>query len=452
MMNHLIVSVSNPHHCHAWEYLLQQIYPNLRVHVVDEDWEGKAGNGLGTLYAFHKTQKKHNLIADMEQGASVTIYHTAGSGKRLYPLVATENNNKGAVQLPALTDDRPLTLLEAVIRQTISLAHPGRLTVFWGDQLFFPTVRPRAPQTAIEIFSKELPFPNHSLWQERHLNRYGLIAHNARKEVLLFDKIEEANFLELIDNKIIDPKGSFATSLGCFSLEINLLQQLLHLFRDEILEKKGSADTDPHFWMPLILDRETYLQLTGSSMESHYQKMRNGISLSQPIFDTINIGGDSPWWDFGSTVSYFNSCKALTSPEGQSLRDFFELDPTPSPYLDIDKSSILINCSIGRGYIRNSVLMNVVADEIDVEESILIGARAPKIFSHKSLGYKIRDQEPINLTDGSVRSDWFNPQTKEWVILETHQQSCGKEDWEKLIGNNPYRWSEVESINTRPPL
>lgn len=448
-LNHLIVSVSTPRHAQAWEVLLRRSYPNLQIHVVDEDWQGKAGNGLGTLYAFHKANQRSDLIAEMEKGASVTIYHTAGSAKRLYPLVAVENNNKGALQLPSLKEGRPLTLLEAVIQQTMPLAEPGRLSVFWGDQLFFPSIKPRAAKAAIEIFSKKISFPTPSQWEKNHLERYGLIARSHQK-TLLFDKISRQKFQQLIDQQTIDSKNTFATSLGCFSINIEMLQHLLDLFDNELQEKRGNADTDPHFWMPLILDQETYLQLRGDPMKSHYQRMQKGIPHSQSLFDTIDIGADGSWWDFGSTSNYFDSVMALTRPEGQPLREFFQITKPTYPSLDIDPSSVLINCSIGKGRIRNSVLVNVVADEINIEDSVLIGAGAQKISSYQSLGYKIRDRQQINLSKGSVRSDWFNPRTNEWVILETTKERCGKEDWEQLIGNNAYRWSEVEMINSGP--
>ncbi len=51
---------------------------------------------------------------------SCAMYHTAGKGTRLAPLPASEVNNKPGVKLPALAtnEDRPLSILEAVIKQT----------------------------------------------------------------------------------------------------------------------------------------------------------------------------------------------------------------------------------------------------------------------------------------------------------------------------------------------
>lgn len=78
------------------------------VLAVSEDWNdaGGAGNGLGTLYAWHKAVAlagekvgaDWNLNDELSQGRiSAALYHTAGKGTRLAPLPAGENNNKPGV-------------------------------------------------------------------------------------------------------------------------------------------------------------------------------------------------------------------------------------------------------------------------------------------------------------------------------------------------------------------
>lgn len=84
--------------------------PYPMVLAVSEDWGGSgAGNGLGTLYAYHKAvalaQSKHSvdLAKALEaKEISVALYHTAGKGTRMAPLPASENNNKPGVVSVAL--------------------------------------------------------------------------------------------------------------------------------------------------------------------------------------------------------------------------------------------------------------------------------------------------------------------------------------------------------------
>lgn len=81
------------------------------------------------------------------EGKSIALYHTAGKGTRLAPLPGAENNNKPGVKLPGSVTlssgtSARITILESVIKQTgcYAKSRPGRLSVFWGDQVFIPTV------------------------------------------------------------------------------------------------------------------------------------------------------------------------------------------------------------------------------------------------------------------------------------------------------------------------
>ncbi|KAL3915077.1 MAG: hypothetical protein SGARI_008267, partial [Bacillariaceae sp.] len=118
------------------------------VIAVSEDWNnsGGAGNGLGTLYAWQKACKyaQEKFSVDLnallqEDKISAALYHTAGKGTRMAPLPASENNNKPGVKLPF---PKALTVLEAVVRQTgiYAASRKGRLSVYWGDQVFLPSV------------------------------------------------------------------------------------------------------------------------------------------------------------------------------------------------------------------------------------------------------------------------------------------------------------------------
>lgn len=105
---------------------------------------------LGTLYAFQKsaalakTRFGRDILAELTSGGiSVGLYHTAGKGTRLAPLPGSENNNKPGVKLPTTIpiagQQAPITILEAVIKQTgcYAKSRRGRLSVFWGDQVIF---------------------------------------------------------------------------------------------------------------------------------------------------------------------------------------------------------------------------------------------------------------------------------------------------------------------------
>ena len=161
------------------------------VLCVHEDWNGGAGNGLGTLYAFQKAAAKAtttgvDLAAAMKDGAAVALYHTAGKGTRLAPLPGAENNNKPGVKLPALLtvngELAPITVLECVMRQTSSYAavRKGRCSVFWGDQIFVPSCGIAPSSMPADILAALRPWPSKAEWEAEALHQYGLIAVDAR--------------------------------------------------------------------------------------------------------------------------------------------------------------------------------------------------------------------------------------------------------------------------------
>eukprot|EP00966_Prymnesium_polylepis_P024954 575494-Prymnesium_polylepis.1 len=160
--DYVIVCCSNLSAENFWQKRLEHTLVEVTgkagsVLCVHEDWNGGAGNGLGTLYAFQKAAAKagKDLVAEMKAGKSVAIYHTAGKGTRLAPLPGAENNNKPGVKLSGLVKVdgklQAITVLESVMRQTSAYAklRPGRCSVYWGDQVCAartPLPRARAPK------------------------------------------------------------------------------------------------------------------------------------------------------------------------------------------------------------------------------------------------------------------------------------------------------------------
>lgn len=214
------------------------------VLVVHEDWNGGAGNGLGTLYAFQKASDKGaaagiDLKAKLDAGGSVAIYHTAGKGTRLAPLPGAENNNKPGVKLPSLLPigDKfePITVLEAVMRQTSSYApvRGGRVSVFWGDQVFVPSAGIKATTHAADILAALRPMPTKAEWEGEELHQYGLIAVDSSGDAMQLEKVTYDVATQYLPKDVT----SVGTSLGSFSMSAALINALLVEFASELAEK-----------------------------------------------------------------------------------------------------------------------------------------------------------------------------------------------------------------------
>lgn len=133
------------------------------------------------MYAYTKAAKLAKQLYDIDINEkllsaefSIGLFHTAGKGTRLAPLPGAENNNKPGVKLPAsiqLGDGTAsITILEAVIKQTGSYAssRKGRLSVYWGDQIFIPTVPIQYTVTHhIDILCSLGPMPSEIEWKEK---------------------------------------------------------------------------------------------------------------------------------------------------------------------------------------------------------------------------------------------------------------------------------------------
>lgn len=138
---------------------------------------------------------------------SVGLFHTAGKGTRLAPLPAAENNNKPGVKLPAtiiLNNKRvPITILESVIKQTgcYAASRMGRLSVFWGDQIFIPTVPVAYTATHhVDILCSLGPMMSEDQWKEKGMDKYGLIAQCANGKAAQVEKVDHSTALRLLSN------------------------------------------------------------------------------------------------------------------------------------------------------------------------------------------------------------------------------------------------------------
>lgn len=293
---------------------------------------------LGTLYAFVKAnilaKQIHNIDLLEELRAhkiSVSLYHTAGKGTRLAPLPGSENNNKPGVKLPTnipLADKQaPITILEAVIKQTgcYAKSRPGRLSVFWGDQVFIPSAPVEYKISHhIDILCALGPMMTEEEWKAKGMDKYGLIAACDNGKAAQVEKVDHSTALQLLAH--LGEIQSVGTSLGSFSISWQMLDALLKEFNEELTTKKGKLDSDPHLWMPMTLDKEAYVRLmkqkgikeeTSSTHFERIQKMMNSFNelyahIPLGLFGPVDVGQEVLWWDYGQLKLYQRNTLLMT--------------------------------------------------------------------------------------------------------------------------------------------
>lgn len=473
-MDVVIVVASNRQQELFWQHRLQDtrgdsVKPSALAIAVCEEWIGGAGNGLGTLHAYQQAcVKAHQLYGiDLDKllssGRSVAMYHTAGMGMRLYPLVAAEHNNKAAVRLPY--GPGTTTLLEAVIRQTAIYAggRQGRLSVFWGDQLFIPSENPPAQSVAhVDLLAQIIPFPTQEQWEAKHLSQYGMIGNVRSDEVCLLEKTTYDAF------RMVSHRDDCGISLGAFSLSWAMLQGLLSEFQSELKMRQRKCDSDPHFWMPLTLSREQYLVnvksdgVSAAAVADHYDRMQRFktrfVAANQgdrPLFQAVDVGAQGYWWDFGTVEAYYHNLRKLTTrtEESQALRAFLNLQVRQqSNHLSsvvCDDQSIICGTTLSEGKVVNSVVVGIIAHTVDLRDCVVIESIAPGIRASDCLLYQAVDADELSAAPQSVRADTFVAEGAQQFKMTTSLGRNGKTDWRLRLGDNPLSYAQLWQINQK---
>ena len=475
-MNIIIVSTANKRLENFWQQKLQLLLAKIDskdnlVIAVNEDWTGGAGNGLGTLYAYSMARKKalelygKDIFELQKKGASIAIYHTAGQGKRLFPLTASEYNDKSSVKLPSnIQNGSCLTILEAIILQTHQYVKrsTGRLSVYWTDQFFFPFNEYQEPQNNhINIFVKNIDQPDKSSYEADALSNYGLIARLKSNRLKLLEKLDYATFSK-INESLLFRNSSWSISLGSFNLSCSMTFALLKEFEHEIKTKSCKLDSDYHFWMPITLDPDTYasqLAKQGNDLgfiSKHYDRMNSfknrfcRLHSADNLFGVCDIGSKGFWWDFGSVKSYYDNLIKLALKdnfEGKVMRLFLNIDNRPNVSnvgrIVIDDSSILIDCNIRSGVIKNSILVGVNAKSLDLKNTIIINGDFSKLKAENSLFYNVRESDQLSFDQDIVRSDVFLTNPDEQTKLYSQKDRDGKLDWPITLPGNTISYSDL---------
>jgi hypothetical protein len=141
----------------------------------------------------------------------------------------------------------PITVLEAVVRQTgiYAASRSGRLSVYWGDQIFVPTAPfEYTPSHHVDIMCtlEEEP-PTEKVWQERGLEKYGVIAvaKGESGDAAQVEKVDHPTAVRMLKN--LGDIGRVGPSLGSFSVSAKILEALCEEFKEELAAKDGKLDT-----------------------------------------------------------------------------------------------------------------------------------------------------------------------------------------------------------------
>ena len=359
----------------------------------------------------------------------------------------------------------PMTVLEAVIKQTgvYAASRKGRLSVFWGDQVFLPSAPfVYNPSHHVDIMCTLLgeAAPTAEEWAAQGLEKYGVIAvlKGEARNAAQVEKVNHATAVKMLAS--LGDIGQVGPSLGSFSVSASILQGLCEEYATELAEKTAKLDTDPHFWMPLTLTKTEYATLMAQKgidedvSNSHHDRMavfKDKLDLSEMgLFGAVDVGKDACWWDYGLLKLYSkNNLKLLEDDDDAKLLRAFmgvtdkKAHSTFGDEVTLDDASTVLTCKIGSGSITNSVLCAVTANEVVADGAIIVNCVAPKITAGKgAILYNLISSEEIVAEEGDVHVS-VTEESGDSVVLKSHIDIDGGNSWKVKLDMNEATFEDI---------
>ncbi len=182
------------------------------------------------------------------------------------------------------------------------------------------------------------------------------------------------------------------------------------------------------------------------------QGLKDRLGTAQPMLGGVDVGSSGYWWDYGTLGDYRdNNLKLLAeNAEGEAMRRFFEVTDKQQgsdvASVDVDDSSVLLNCNIQGGRVRNSLLVGVTATEIDVENCVLVQVAAPQIGGRGILLYDVIDKRGLCLDPETVLAGVFLKDGQARVI-RTDFSRDGRSDWSQEHSGNGIDYDGLHTAN-----
>jgi stage V sporulation protein SpoVS len=363
--------------------------------------------------------------------------------------------------------------LEAVVKQTgiYASSRKGRLSVFWGDQVFLPSASFQyTPTHHIDIMCTLLgeTAPTEEEWNAQGLDKYGVIAciekEGGRLDAAQVEKVSHETATSMLAK--LGKIRQVGPSLGSFSVSAAMLKALCAEFKAELTEKTAKLDTDPHFWMPLTLSLEDYVTLMKqkgteeTESKAHHARMtamKASFDMGDlGLFGAVDVGKSACWWDYGLLKLYSKNSLLLLEKDAQSdlLRSFLgveahHVDSTIDAGVTVDEASYVFGSKVKSGSISNSILAQVQAAEINADGAIIVNCAAKKIIAGKgAILYNLIDDsaEGIVAAPGQVMVS-VTDEAGTATILKSHMDTDGGKAWKIKLDENEMSFEDVHLKN-----
>jgi len=353
--------------------------------------------------------------------------------------------------------------------QIFAKSREGRITIFWGDQVFIPSgTTERETNLPGEIFGIKKRFSLSKKDWQKNWQQYGILIPTKKRGILLREKVSWPKIQKLLEKGYLkedrEGKVTLIKSLGCFSISISFLESLLDEFLKEIEVKRRNLTTDFHLWVPLTSRKKEY-QLEGGS-EIYWERIRksrkNFIQKTKrkKIIGEKDLGEKTIWWDYGNLKIYFLNLLKLVkkNDEGEAAREFFEAEKYYigrkfEKGLKI-KNSILINSQIEGGKLQNTIVIDSKITWAKIQNGVIISSQAKGIVAPKGklvkniFLYNVKEEKLVRVLPTEVVTDII-PAEGTKIRMRASLLRDGKRDWRVRLPRNIFAYSEIERFLAR---
>lgn len=364
-------------------------------------------------------------------------------------------------------------MLESVVQQTgiYGPSRKGRLSVFWGDQVFLPSVSFQyKPTHHIDIMCTLLgdSAPTAEEWVAQGLDKYGVIAvmegnNGGVAEAAQVEKVDHATATKMLGQ--LGTIKQVGPSLGSFSVSAAILAAMLEEYDAELTAKTAKLDTDPHFWMPLTLSDDDYCYLMKqkgieeSESKSHYERMKTfsdkfDKGSDMGLFGAVDVGKDACWWDYGQVKLYSKNTLLLlddSNAESKLLSKFLKLEDGSCKSGTEDgvdyEHAYAFASTLKGGQVKDSLICNVTTNELNADGAILVNCVAPKITAGKGcILYNLMSEKEITAEDGQVMVE-VSAEDGSSFVLKSRMDIDGGKAWKNIVEGNDLTFEQVHKNN-----
>jgi mannose-6-phosphate isomerase len=407
------------------DLLLDSIF----VPVYESEWHGRAGNGLGTLFAIENASRAigQDLVEEVKRDKSVLIVHTAGEGTR--NLLTRTVKNKALIEVPKLT------LLEGVIKQFQDYALPARILVTWGDQFLLfddraEDIRACADKTHVMLFGLKTELT------EEIASTYGIqIVRSANSDA----GAEDDDGCELLDfedtrnyevAKLLVEKwgGEVMVNMGMFALSGVAAESLLDAFSDALAAREGMFNSD-ELWQTWISPEYE----ASDWLRERAERIKNELARAEPrtLIRSYPLSERTIWEDFGTNANYYRSMMNLLGDDevGRRMRDFLGVEVCAVTGGCDVSCSIYEHVEFGAGSVKESVVVNSMANYAELKQACVVNSTLNRVRGRRCVVYNVVDDRELDVDD-CVVADVFHPlKGKIRLTIRIGEEKGAKDTW-----------------------